>query len=119
MLVLPQPWMDRVETMRSIQGWGNTSIINYYELAICGEQILISIRYGNWNDVNLTSDNAGNWARAFRDRIQRYIHAYRVVTGVDISEEAIDSKAKAQRYVQPSLLIQQRMLQAATANRRA
>lgn len=119
MVAYNEEWMDRVETMRSLQGWGATSIINYYELAVTGEQILISIRYGNWNDVNLTSDNAGNWARAFRDRIQRYIHAYRVVTGVDISEEAIDSKAKAQRYIQPSLLIQQRLLQAAPANRRA
>lgn len=111
MIAYNEEWMDRVETMRSIQGWGSASIISYYELAVCGEQILLSIRYGNWNDVNISSDSAANWAKAFRDRIQRYIHAYRVVTGVDLSEEVVDSKSKEQRYIQPSLLIQQRVFQ--------
>jgi hypothetical protein len=109
MIAYNEEWMDRVETMRSIQGWGETSIVSFYELAVCGEQILLSIRYGNWNDVNITSDSAANWARAFRDRIQRYIHAYRVVTGVDLSEEVVDSRSKQQRYIQPSLLIQERV----------
>jgi hypothetical protein len=109
MIAYNEEWMDRVETMRSIQGWGETSIVSFYELAVCGEQILLSIRYGNWNDVNITSDSAANWARAFRDRIQRYIHAYRVVTGVDLSEDVVDSRSKEQRYIQPSLLIQQRV----------
>jgi hypothetical protein len=111
MIAYNEPWMDRVETMRSIQGWGDTSIVNYYELAVCGEQILLSIRFGNWNDINLTSDSAANWARAFRDRIQRYIHSYRVVTGVDLADDNVDSKLKEQRYIQPSLLIQQRVFQ--------
>lgn len=109
MIAYNEEWMDRVETMRSIQGWGETSIVSFYELAVCGEQILLSIRYGNWNDVHITSDSAANWARAFRDKIQRYIHAYRVVTGVDLSEEVVDSRSKEQRYIQPSLLIQQRV----------
>ncbi|MGX5821011.1 hypothetical protein ACWKWU_22630 [Chitinophaga lutea] len=108
MIPYNEPWMDRVDNMRSIQGWGGASIIHYYELAVCGEQLLLSIRFGNWSDVNLGSANAGNWATTFRDRIQRYIHSYRVVTGVDLTDEAIDSTAKAQRSMQPSLLIQRR-----------
>ena len=111
MIAYNEPWMDRVETMRAIQGWGDTSIVNYYELAVCGEQILLSIRFGNWNDINLTSDSAANWARVFRDKIQRYIHSYRVVTGVDLSEDIVDSRLKEKRYIQPSLLIQERVFQ--------
>ncbi|MBC7826264.1 MAG: hypothetical protein H7122_00855 [Chitinophagaceae bacterium] len=109
MIAYNEPWMDRVETMRSIQGWGDTSVVNYYELAVCGEQILLSIRLGNWNDINMTSDSAANWARAFRDKIQRYIHSYRVVTGVDLSEEVVDSRSKEKRYLQPSILIQKKI----------
>lgn len=111
MIAYNEPWMDRVETMRSLQGWGDTSIVNYYELAVCGEQILLSIRFGNWNDINLTSDSAANWARSFRDKIQRYIHSYRVVTGVDLSEDIVDARLKEKRYIQPSLLIQERVFQ--------
>lgn len=110
MIAYNEAWMDRVETMRVIQGWGDTSIVNFYELAVSGEQLLLSIRLGNWNDINLTSDSAANWARSFRDRIQRYIHSYRVVTGVDLSEEAVDSRLKEKRYLQPSILIQKKVL---------
>ena len=117
MIVYNEEWMDRVENMRLIQGWGSASIVSYYELAVCGEQILLSIRYGNWNDVNISSDSAANWAKAFRDRIQRYIHAYRVVTGVDLSEDVVDSRSKEKRYIQPSILIQQKVLGTAAIRR--
>ena len=48
-----------------------------------GEQILLSIRYGAWSDVN-EPVQAANWARFWRPEIQGYIHAYRAVTGVDL-----------------------------------
>jgi hypothetical protein len=107
MVPYPETWMDRVDTMRSIQGWGGAGVMYYYELAIHGEQILLSIRYGNWSDVTLTGDNAGNWAKEFRNSIQRYVHAYRAVTGVDLTAERVQL---SQNFAtQPAFLIQQRL----------
>lgn len=94
--------------MRKIQGWGSSSITYFYELAVFGEQILISCRYGNWNDVGISSDSAKNWALAFRDSIQRYIHSYRVVTGIDLSAEQIQSAERLS--IQPAYLIQERQI---------
>lgn len=99
-------WMDRVDTVRNIQQWGSTSITYFYELAVYGEQILLSVRLGDWSDVTLTSNNAANWALAFRDSIQRYIHALRVATGIDLSVDHIQSVKNI--AVQPALLIQDR-----------
>lgn len=80
----PEPWMDRVEAMKSVQGWTDTSIIHFHNLAVFGEQILLSIRYGDWTNTYQTA-NAANWARFWRAEMQGYIHAYRAVTGVDLS----------------------------------
>ena len=33
----------------------------------------------------MTTDSARNWARTWRNEIQRYVHAYRVTTGVDLT----------------------------------
>ena len=33
-------------------------------------------------------EQAANWARYWRPEIQRYIHAYRAVTGVDLTRQA-------------------------------
>ena len=104
-----EPWMDRVDTMRGIQGWGGTSITYFHELATYGEQILLSCRFGNWGGLNMTSTNAKNWAMSFRDSIQRYIHAYRVVTGIDLSSERVQSIENLS--VQPAYLISERALQ--------
>lgn len=101
-----EPWMDRVDTMRNIQGWGGTSITNFYELAVYGEQILLSIRLGDWSDVALTSANAANWALGFRDAIQRYIHSLRVATGIDLSVDQVQTLPRL--ATQPALLIQER-----------
>ena len=117
MVPYPETWMDRVDTMRNIQGWGNVGIVHYYELAVHGELILLSIRYGNWSDVTLDRTNAANWAQEFRNSIQRYIHAYRAVTGVDLSAEQIQN---TQNFaLQPAYLIQQRLLTDRSRVRRA
>lgn len=108
MVPYPEGWMDRVDVMRNIQGWGETSILHYYELAFHGEQILLSIRYGNWSDVNLDRANAANWAQEFRNNIYRYTHAYRVVTGVDLTSDKLQSTTTY--ALQPAYLIQQRQL---------
>ena len=56
-----------------------------FELAVHGEQILLSIRHGRWNESSRTREDASNWALTWRNEIQRYIHAYRTVTGVDLA----------------------------------
>jgi hypothetical protein len=85
----PEDWMDRVEAMKSLQGWTDTSIIHFHNLAVFGEQILLSIRYGAWSEVNQPAQ-AANWARVWRAEMQGYTHAYRAVTGVDISSSTSD-----------------------------
>lgn len=84
MVPYTERWMDRVEAMRSLQGWNGASITHFRDLAVHGEQLVLSIRYGNWNAVN-DPDHAVNWARYWRPEIQRYVHAYRGVTGVDLT----------------------------------
>jgi hypothetical protein len=85
MVAYPEPWMGPLSTMNSLQGWTGNSPINFNSLGVYGEDLLLSIRFGNWNDPNLNADNAANWATFWRNEIQGYIHAYRTVTGVDLS----------------------------------
>ncbi len=83
-VIYPEPWMSRVECMNRIQGWTDTSVLHYSDLANFGEKILLSIRYSDWSIIS-NRDQAGNWARYWRSEIQGYIHAYRAVTGIDLS----------------------------------
>ncbi|AMR80728.1 hypothetical protein [Cupriavidus nantongensis] len=89
MIAYPEPWMHSVESMRKLQGWGDTNTYQFWQLATTGEQIVSSIRWSDWNSVTDPS-NAANWAAYFRPEIQTYIHSYRAVTGVDIGAEPVD-----------------------------
>lgn len=89
MVAYPEPWMHSVESMRKLQGWGDTNTYQFWQLATTGEQIVSSIRWGNWNSID-DPNNAANWAVFFRPEIQTYIHSYRAVTGVDVSAEPVD-----------------------------
>ncbi len=91
----PEPWMDRVDVMKTLQGWTDVSITHFHDLAVHGEQILLSVRYGNWSVVNF-GPQAANWARYWRPEIQRYIHAYQAVTGVDLAIEPVDTTSPAE-----------------------
>jgi hypothetical protein len=71
--------------MRILAGWSLPSATHFHELAVCGEQLLLTVRWGAWNSIAVTTDSARNWARTWRNEIQRYIHAYRVTTGVDLT----------------------------------
>jgi hypothetical protein len=86
MVAYPEPWMDRVSALNNLMGWTNASVLHFRDLARFGEQILLSVRYGNWANINNTS-SAANWAHFWREQIQGYIHAYRAVTGVDLTAE--------------------------------
>ena len=101
-------WMGQVDTMKKLQGWSDTSITHFRNLAVYGEQILLSIRYGDWNEIT-DQDNAKTWARYWRPEIQGYIHAYLAATGVDLSADVVDTRATPARYQQPSTLLAQRL----------
>ena len=91
MTAYPEPWMDRVAAMNQIQGWTDSNLINFLNLAIFGEQLLLSIRFGDWTNTN-DRNRAANWANFWREQIQGYIHAYRAVTGVDLAAQPITGK---------------------------
>jgi hypothetical protein len=105
MVAYPEPWMDRVDAMKKLQGWTDTSVVHFRNLAIFGEQLLLSIRYGAWSEV-FEPNQAFNWARFWRPQIQGYNHAYRAATGVELSGETSDKGADA---TLPSLLLQRRL----------
>ena len=86
MVDYPEDWMDRVETMKTLQCWTDTSILHFHSLGVFGEQLLLGIRFGSWTDV-IEPDHAANWARYWRAEVQGYIHSYRAVTGVDLNAQ--------------------------------
>ncbi len=113
MVPYSEPWMDRVDAMKQLQGWNVTNITHFRDLAVFGEQLLLSIRYGSWNDPNVGGLNAANWAHYWREDIQRYVHAYKAVTGVDLANEVTDTRislpANEDRYLQPAALIERQV----------
>ena len=84
MVPYTEAWMPQVDTMKTMQSWTDTTVSSFHDLAVFGEQLLLSIRYGDWIDVH-NEDSAKNWARSWRPEIQSYIHSYRGVTGVDLT----------------------------------
>lgn len=110
MVVHPEPWMGRVDAMKKLQGWTDTSVRFFHDLAVAAEPILLSIRFGDWSNV-VDQAQARNWARYWRQEVQTYIHAYHVVTGVDLSADAPHaptSQNAADRFAQPASLLDAR-----------
>jgi hypothetical protein len=105
MVAYPEPWMDRVDAMKKLQGWSDTSVLHFRNLAMFGEQVLLSIRYGAWSGV-IDPFQAVNWARYWRPEIQGYLHAYRSVTGVDLSVDVTNARIDA---TLPSVHLVQRL----------
>ena len=105
MVDYPEPWMDSVETMKSLQGWTDTSILHFRDMAIYGEKILLSVRYGAWTD-EIHPENAANWARYWRPEIQGYIFAYRAATGVDLAAVTVTGQVNS---TVPSVLLRNRL----------
>lgn len=105
MVAYPEAWMDRVDAMKRLQGWSDTNVLNFRNLGVFGEQLLLTIRYGNWSDVHDAAQGA-NWARFWRPEVQGYVHAYRAVSGVDLSQIAGDARVDA---TLPSTLLRRRL----------
>lgn len=111
MVVYPEPWMDRVDAMKKLQGWTDVSVRFFRDLGVFGEQILLSIRYGDWSNVT-DREQAANWGRAWRQEVQWYMHAYQSVTGVDLSADMADVRQAEQaraRAMPPAYHLQRRL----------
>jgi hypothetical protein len=105
MVAYAEPWMDRVDAMKRLQGWPDISVNLFHNLAVWGERLLLSVRFADWNSA--TAPQALVWARFWRAEIQGYIHAYRAVTGVDLTAAAQVStpQQRALMAMQPSSLL--------------
>ncbi len=101
MVPYPEEWMDRVDNVKSMYGWTDVSVIYFRDLAVYGEQLVLSARYGAWSISNNMAQ-AANWCRYWRPEIQAYIHAYRAATGVDLTTEPVNSTL-------PSVLLLRRL----------
>lgn len=107
MVAYPEPWMDRVSSLNNLMGWTKTSVLHFHDLAVFGEQLLLTIRFGNWANV-FDSNAAANWARFWRPQVQSYIHAYRAATGVDLTNTIPGGRVDAQA---PSVHLYRRLLE--------
>jgi len=102
MVPYKEAWMPQVDTMKTMQGWSDVTVTHFRDLGVYGEQLLLSIRYGNWIDVN-DENAAKNWARYWRAEIQAYLHAYRAATGIDLTNpDTVDA-------TMPAVLLQKRL----------
>jgi len=116
MVPYSEPWMGAVDAMKKLQGWTDTPVSAFRDLAVYGEQILLSVRWGDWSAVN-DQEQARNWARYWRPEIQGYTHAYRTATGVDLTTLPTDSARLTERYQQPSLHLDRRLSAQTTPKR--
>lgn len=95
MVPYAEPWMPQVDTMKTLQGWSDVTVANFRDLAEFGERIVLSIRLGDWI-AYVGEDHAKNWARFFRADIQAYLHGYRAITGVDLTNpDTVDATLPA------------------------
>jgi hypothetical protein len=109
MMPYKEAWMDRVDTMKKLKSWTDVSVIYFNDLAKFGEMLLLSIRYNDWSNIS-DAAFAAHWAREWRQEILQYVHAYRTVTGVDLSPEQTDVRLASDRYLQPSVHLRKRLV---------
>jgi len=110
MVPYQESWMGAVDAMKKLQGWTDTTITHFNQLAVDGERLLLSIRFGDWSELNNTEEQARNWARYWKPELQRYLYGYLATTGVDLMADVTDNREVAIRYVQPSALLQRRLM---------
>jgi hypothetical protein len=109
MVPYKESWMGPADTLRRLLGWGDTPVTHFRDLGVYGEQVLLSIRYGDWVNVN-DEDQAKNWARYWKPEIQGYLHAYRAVTGVDLGLSSSERENRVDTTL-PSVLLRRRLAQ--------
>jgi hypothetical protein len=109
MVPYPEGWMGAVDAMKKLQGWTDTNIIHFHDLAVFGERILLSVRYVSWNEIT-DPEAAADWAVSWRPELQGYVHAYRMATGVTLTDEVVEvSRTGDARYLPPSFHLRNRL----------
>jgi hypothetical protein len=109
MVPYKEPWMPQVDTMKTLQAWSDVTVTHFRDLGVYGEQILLSVRYGDWMGIN-DEDSAKNWARYWRPEIQGYLHAYRAATGIDLTHSDTVDATLPSVHLQNRLAAQQQRL---------
>ncbi|MBN9657231.1 MAG: hypothetical protein J0H49_03585 [Acidobacteria bacterium] len=89
MVPYTEKWMGQVDAMKRLMGWSDVPVTQFRDLAVFGEQIILSIRYQLWI-AETEPAQAINWARYWRPELQAYMHAYRAATGVDLTVDPPD-----------------------------
>jgi hypothetical protein len=103
MVAYPEPWMERVDAMKRLQGWNDTSVVHFRDLGVFGEQILLGVRYGAWSTV-IDRAEAAAFALYYRAEISSYAWALQHVLGIDLATDKVDA-------TMPSVLLQKRLAQ--------
>lgn len=85
-----EDWMGQVDAMKKLQGWTDTAVTHFHDLARHGEQLVLSLRYGDWSDV-ADQEQAKAWSRFWKQEVQGYVHAYRAATGVDLTTAPVNA----------------------------
>lgn len=93
--------MGRVDAMKRLQGWVDPSISEFHRLARFGEQIVLTVRYANWNQID-DKNAARTWATLLQTEVQSYIHSYRAVTGIDLGNDRSAQDDQDPRFLVPA-----------------
>jgi hypothetical protein len=110
MVSYPEQWMGGVDAMKRLQDWNTPSSIFFNDLARYGERLLLSIRYVAWNNIG-DQAFAKAWVRFWKEEIQGYIHAYQVVTGVNLTDTpVVHARPTDGRFLPPNVHLRNRML---------
>lgn len=108
MVPYSERWMGPLDMMNKIMRWNQVSVSQFSDLARFGEQLVLSIRMGDWRAENTSDEQARNWADYWRFEIQQYVSSYHAVTGVDITGRTVQSQDVALASTSPAILLQRR-----------
>ena len=108
MVPYPEAWMDRVDAMKTLQGWTDTE---RHPLPRPGRLRRADPAVGPLRRLehHQRAEQAANWARYWRAEVQGYIHAYRVATGVDLTADMTDHQQLIARALPPSAHLRDRL----------
>ena len=113
MVAYPEEWMGNAESLKSLMGWTDTPITHFRNLAVFGEQLLLSIRWHLWGD-EADSNVARDWVNYWKPEIQGYLQTVadrydvrrHVLFGADVRSARWDD-ADARWHEQDGQVLQQ------------
>lgn len=106
MVSYPEPWIASVDAVNRLMGWNTASALQYYELATCGERLMIALRYLTL-DANALPTGTGpeavvrTFLEKFKSDIQTYVQALYAVTGQDLGATRVALAAAPARGYLP------------------